>query len=223
LLERGQGTPSDRPRKAATRRRYIATILPGQVDLGVTKDDGGGTVGPGTLLTYTLTVENRGTATYRLTFQNHGNTEATGVVLHDRMPTATQPNLEASTLGWLCELGTCTDTIGNLPAGAQLSVDLAFDVNRLAVDTLENVPEITLDQPDTNPTPTRRTTAPPTPPPSSPPPPPSGSPRTMTSPWTRTKTASPTPATRSATRWTSWAWVQTWWRASATRCRWRSG
>gem|GEM_PF-3995562 len=63
MLERGQGTPSDRPRKAATRRRYIATILPGQVDLGVTKDDGGGTVGPGTLLTYTLTVENRGTAT----------------------------------------------------------------------------------------------------------------------------------------------------------------
>ena len=47
--------------------------------------------------------------------------------------------------------------LGNLPAGAQLAVDLAFDVNALAVDALENVAEITLDQPDANPADNRAT------------------------------------------------------------------
>ncbi len=132
----GTGTETNPANNTDTEETPIVGI---RVDLTLTKDDGGVTVAPG------------GTVTYRLTFQNRGNTEATGVVLRDRMPTDTQPNLEASTQGWLCELATCTYIIGNLPAGAQLSVDLAFYVNRLAVDTLENVADITLDQPDANP------------------------------------------------------------------------
>jgi uncharacterized repeat protein (TIGR01451 family) len=80
-------------------------------DLAIAKDDGGATAMPG------------GGVSYTLTYSNHGNQGATGVVITETVPAHTTFNSGASTAGWSCTPNnnagsTCTLSIGALAAGS---------------------------------------------------------------------------------------------------------
>ena len=76
-------------------------------DLSVTTDDGGVTATAGDTVVYTVT------------YQNHGNQDATGAYVIETVPTGSTFNLAASTSGW-------TNIGGN---------DYRFDIGNLAVGT----------------------------------------------------------------------------------------
>jgi uncharacterized repeat protein (TIGR01451 family) len=111
----------------------IAVITNDPTALSLYKDDGGITVEPGDVLTYTLTYANSGGL-------------SSGVILTETVPLFTTFNPAASTAGWSClpdnTAGSiCTLTVGTVAAGDDGSVNFVLDVdNPLApnVTQLEN-------------------------------------------------------------------------------------
>jgi uncharacterized repeat protein (TIGR01451 family) len=69
------------------------------------KDDAGVSVSPG------------GTVAFTLTYENVGETTATGVVLTETVPDNTTFNAGESTSGWSCTSGECTLDVGTVAAG----------------------------------------------------------------------------------------------------------
>ena len=91
-------------------------------DLTLGKSDGGASVAPGGVVTYTLS------------YANTGNQGATGVVLTDVVPANTTFNAGASTAGWSCTPNnnagsSCTLSIGSLAAGANGTASYAVQVS----------------------------------------------------------------------------------------------
>ncbi|MBP7998732.1 MAG: DUF11 domain-containing protein [Chloroflexi bacterium] len=79
-------------------------------DFTITKSDGGITVEPGDLITYTLS------------YANNGNQNATGVVITDTVPANSTFNPTASNPGWSCAPNNnagsiCTITVGTVGGG----------------------------------------------------------------------------------------------------------
>jgi large repetitive protein len=96
------------------------TPVTGAPDLSITKDDGGTTATPGSVVAYTLT------------YSNTGNVGASGVVLTETVPANTTFNAGASTAGWACAPdnnagSTCTFAIGAV-AGSSGSLTATFAV-----------------------------------------------------------------------------------------------
>ncbi|NOZ49533.1 MAG: DUF11 domain-containing protein [Chloroflexi bacterium] len=92
------------------------------IDLQISKDDGGVSVSPGGVVTYTLL------------YTNTGNWTTTGVFITDTIPANATFNAAASTAGWLCSPdntagSVCGFNLGNLLVGATGSVDIAFTVD----------------------------------------------------------------------------------------------
>ncbi len=81
------------------------------VDLSLSKNDGGVTVRPGDILSYTLR------------YTNTGNAAATGVVISEKVPANTKFNAAASRGSWSCSDGatagvTCKQTVVGVPVNA---------------------------------------------------------------------------------------------------------
>ncbi|MFN8486997.1 MAG: DUF11 domain-containing protein [Caldilineaceae bacterium] len=93
------------------------TPLDAAPDLSIAKDDGGLTPKPSDTLVYTLT------------YANHGNQAATGVVVNETTPANTTFVANASSPGWNCVANLCTYAIGNLAAGASGLLQFAVRVN----------------------------------------------------------------------------------------------
>lgn len=92
------------------------TLIP--PDLTLEKSDGGVTTTPG------------GTVIYTLNYANISNTDATGVIIGDRVPDNTTFNVTNSTAGWSCVGGiTCTLVLGDVPGNSNGSVNFAVDVD----------------------------------------------------------------------------------------------
>jgi uncharacterized repeat protein (TIGR01451 family) len=90
-------------------------------DLTLGKSDGGASVAPGGVVTYTLS------------YANSGNQGATGVILTDVVPANTTFKAAGSTAGWVCAPNgnagsTCTLPIGSLAAGANATANYAVQV-----------------------------------------------------------------------------------------------
>jgi uncharacterized repeat protein (TIGR01451 family) len=85
-------------------------------DLSVTKTDGGVSATPGSSIAYTVA------------YANTGDQDATGVVLTETLPANTTFDGDASTPGWVCTAGTCTDAVGTVGAGGSGSVTFAVTV-----------------------------------------------------------------------------------------------
>jgi uncharacterized repeat protein (TIGR01451 family) len=85
--------------------------------LSLTKDDGGVTVAPGGVISYTLN------------YQNTGNVALNNVTLTDAIPADTTFNAGASTPGWNCGVSPCTFDLGTLAPGASGSAIFAVTVN----------------------------------------------------------------------------------------------
>ena len=105
------------PNDYATSAAETATAS--EIDLTLTKDDGGITAAPDQTYAYTLTIG------------NIGNVDATGVTVTDTVPLYTTLNPGGSSPGWSCVPdnsagSTCTIHVGSLAAGG--SVDLTFSV-----------------------------------------------------------------------------------------------
>ena len=99
-----------------------ANIVDAAPDLALTKSDGGVTVQPGDILTYTLTYTNAGTQ------------DATSVVIAETVPAHTTFYTPTSSLGWSCAHGApagtlCTHSIGTLAAGASGNVAFAVRID----------------------------------------------------------------------------------------------
>ena len=91
-------------------------------DLELTKDDGGISVTPGGVVTYTLS------------YANSGTLDASGVIITDTVPANTTFNAAASSPGWSCADGSpagtsCTFSIGSLASGANDAVTFAITVD----------------------------------------------------------------------------------------------
>src|SRR5262249_14707232 len=87
-------------------------------DLSITKSDGGASVSPGGVVSYTLD------------YANDGPQGATGVVLTETVPANSNFVSTASTSGWSCTPSngpgsTCTLAIGSLAAGGSGSATFA--------------------------------------------------------------------------------------------------
>ncbi|MBI4786984.1 MAG: DUF11 domain-containing protein [Chloroflexi bacterium] len=89
-----------------------AVPLVAQVDLRMSKNDGGVSVTPGGLITYTLA------------YTNAGNIAVTGVVITETIPA----NTTYAGTGWTCVGGTCTRSIGSVEGGATGSVAFTVQV-----------------------------------------------------------------------------------------------
>lgn len=97
-----------------------ATTLNAAPDLSLTEDDGGVVAKPGDTIIYTLH------------YANQGNRAATGVVIHETVPTNTLFAPNASTPGWNCVDRTCTYELSGLPGGGASGViRFAVQVNTL--------------------------------------------------------------------------------------------
>ncbi len=97
----------------------VTVIAP---DLELTKDDGQGSVEPGALVVYGLTVH------------NSGPVGATGVVISDTVPLHTVFNTAGSSAGWSCADGaaantTCQYSVGTLAASGTTRVQFAVKVD----------------------------------------------------------------------------------------------
>ncbi|HLX64913.1 MAG TPA: PKD domain-containing protein [Planctomycetota bacterium] len=93
-----------------------------QPDLAITKDDGVLSCVPGDTLTYTLTVN------------NHGNQDATGVVITETVPAGTTFVAVGSSVGWTLANGATggssgTLLVGNLATGASAQFTFVVKVN----------------------------------------------------------------------------------------------
>ena len=110
-------------------------------DLTITKDDGGTTTTPGSVVIYSLD------------YENVGGVVATGVEINDDVPSYATFNEANSTVGWSCSDGdppttTCTYTVGTLAVSDTGSVDIAFNVTTplpAGVDQLSNTAVISDD------------------------------------------------------------------------------
>ncbi len=96
------------------------TFIP-NIDLMLTKSDGGGPASPGNTLSY------------RLTYTNTSAHQASQVIITESVPLHTTFNQAASTAGWTCPDGAyagslCTYPIGTLDASAVHSVTFAVNV-----------------------------------------------------------------------------------------------
>lgn len=97
---------------AATTR----TELQATPDLRLSKTDGGSTVAPGSAIIY------------RLTYQNEGNQDATGVVLTETLPDHAAFDAGNSSNGWHCNETTCRLEIGAMSAGTTAMANFAVQV-----------------------------------------------------------------------------------------------
>lgn len=91
-------------------------------DLQVSKDDGGVTVEPGDVITYTIN------------YANVGNQDATGVVITETVPTNSTFVAGSSSTGWVCVPGnnagsTCTQSYATLAAGDSGTLTFAVQVD----------------------------------------------------------------------------------------------
>jgi uncharacterized repeat protein (TIGR01451 family) len=98
-------------------------------DLEVTKDDGGAMVSPG------------GEVSYEVTFSNVGSQGATGVVLEDELPAATELVAENSDPRWSCQsqspaAALCRLDVGVLGAGDSGAATLTVRVDRQLPETV---------------------------------------------------------------------------------------
>ncbi|MEM6705195.1 MAG: IPTL-CTERM sorting domain-containing protein [Acidobacteriota bacterium] len=98
------------------------TPITADVDLQISKDDGGVSTTPGSTLVYTLD------------YANVGDQTATGALITETVPDHTTFNAAASTAGWSCVAVTagsaCSFTVGTLAGnGAGGSIDFALDVD----------------------------------------------------------------------------------------------
>ena len=127
-------------------------LKPGQVvsctytntspDLGVTKSDNPDPVAAGSQLTYTVTVT------------DHGPANATGVVVKDTLDSNT--TFVSTSLGGACSqaAGVVTCDLGNMANGdvTQFTITVTVHANApVGTDTLNNVVDVSGDQPDWNP------------------------------------------------------------------------
>ncbi|CAN5503346.1 hypothetical protein BH10CHL1_BH10CHL1_21010 [soil metagenome] len=94
-----------------------ATPVDAAPDLALTKNDNNVKVKPGEGIVYTLG------------YGNHGNQDATGVVIHETVPDNTSFAPTASSSGWNCTGSACTYGVGNVAAGATGAVTFAVHVN----------------------------------------------------------------------------------------------
>ncbi|MCX6049900.1 MAG: hypothetical protein NT075_32785 [Chloroflexi bacterium] len=94
-----------------------ATPVNAAPDLSLTKNDSNVKVKPGENIVYTLG------------YTNHGNQDATGVVIQETVPEHTSFVATASSPGWTCTGPACSYVVGNLAAGATGTVIFAINVN----------------------------------------------------------------------------------------------
>jgi uncharacterized repeat protein (TIGR01451 family) len=98
-------------------------------DLALIKDDGGVTVRPGGVVTYTLTAV------------NHGNQDADGVAVTDRLPAGTVFSAEGSSPGWTCSVEppgapVCSIVLGPILAGGSRTATLALTAGEATGGTM---------------------------------------------------------------------------------------
>lgn len=113
-------------------------VTASEINLALTKDDGGISAAPGDTFGYTLEVDNT------------GNVDATGVSVTDVVPAYTTLNPGASSAGWVCAPdnsagSTCTYVIGDLAAGADVTLTFAVTVDAslpVAVDLTSNTASV---------------------------------------------------------------------------------
>ena len=109
------------------------TVTVTGIDLTLSKDDGGVSAQPGDTITYSLSVA------------NVGNTDATGVIIHETVPESTTFNDGSSTAGWSCTNGgaagaACTFALaGSLAPNTPQTVDFAVDVDNPAPAGLNQI------------------------------------------------------------------------------------
>ncbi|MCP3934642.1 MAG: DUF11 domain-containing protein, partial [Actinomycetia bacterium] len=117
IADDGTGGPDLNPANNIDSDQTPLSLTSTGPDLVVTKTDGDTTTSAGDLITYTLTVA------------NHGNQDATGVVLSDTIPVHSSFNAAGSAPGWSCDASACTLAVGALGAGdAAQSFAIAFAV-----------------------------------------------------------------------------------------------
>lgn len=126
------------------------TPVDAEIDVAISKTDGGVTTEPAQTVVYTLTYENAGTQ------------DVSGVEIRETVPLNTRFNAAASTPGWSCAANApagsaCTFTVGALPAGDSSSVLFAVTLQETlpeSVTEILNTATIADDGtngPDTNP------------------------------------------------------------------------
>ena len=98
------------------------TVTASEIDLTLTKTDGGISATPGQTYAYTLTI------------RNIGNVSATAVTVTDTVPLYTTFNPAGSSLGWTClpdnSAGSvCTNDVGTLAAGGSLALTFSVTVD----------------------------------------------------------------------------------------------
>jgi uncharacterized repeat protein (TIGR01451 family) len=126
----------------------LSTTVSRQVDLKLTKSDGGISARRGQIIVYTLT------------YSNLGPSDASGVVITQKVPANTTFNLASSTPGWFVTPdgnagSTCTFSVGTLAAGSgNLTVNFAVRVNTVLpprTHLIGNQARIDSSQPDLTP------------------------------------------------------------------------
>lgn len=113
-------------------------VTASEINLTLSKDDGGISASPGDTYAYTLDID------------NVGNVDATGVVVTDTVPPFTTFNPAASSAGWVCapdnNAGSiCTYNIGNLAGGADVSLTFAVTVDAslpVTIDSTSNTASV---------------------------------------------------------------------------------
>ncbi|MAT41871.1 MAG: hypothetical protein CL609_05985 [Anaerolineaceae bacterium] len=140
------GTPTPDEERDYTLSTDVDLEITGP-DLSITKDDGVIETIPGSTLTYTLS------------YENHGNGPATGVVITETVPNNATFTTTGSTAGWSCSDGagagtTCTLPIGNLAAGATGSATFVVIVDSsVPADVTQIVNDVSIAGNETEPTP----------------------------------------------------------------------
>ena len=121
------------------------TPLDFDADLALAKSDGGATVPPGEVVTYTLTLANHST-----------HTAAHGTLVTETVPLHTRFEAAASSPGWACSPGpqagsTCTLGLGQLDPGAVVTPRFAARADTVlppGFATLTNTASVTFDPAD---------------------------------------------------------------------------
>jgi LPXTG-site transpeptidase (sortase) family protein len=134
---RDDGTAGPDPTPGNNTATDVDTLDAGP-DLVITKDDGVDIVTPGTLLIYAIR------------YDNVGDQDATGVEITETVPSETTFVAASSSPGWSCPDGsaggtTCTQTLGNLAAGAGGNLTFAVRIlDPVAPGTMQIVDTVSI-------------------------------------------------------------------------------
>ena len=109
------------------------TPVAADIDLAISKTDGGVTATPGSTVIYTLG------------YRNLGTQGVTGVVVTETVPPNTRFAAASSSPGWSCAAGApagsvCTFTVGDFPSGASGTVLFAVTLAETLPETVTEIP-----------------------------------------------------------------------------------